>query len=263
MQLGADYYNCVPARSIAVGDLNALREEWKPARAADVYDRQAVPLTGEAPWISVHGVEETAVTDGHANATRGIIVHSWRAVLGGKPAAPHLATFCNEWGKGNHRTAVELSPPPDVKELLPGDFVEAEIEIVVFPADPSSYYGPDALLRQALEQSPNSWQVVHREAKGNQLQPTASVGNILHKYPLVAAVDKKQQATIQINGGLGHCPVTFTGLNAPKGHRITVDEKPITQWQTDWNPATKQWQITCNVPVGENQAKHISLQPAR
>ena len=263
MQLGADYYNCVPARSIAVGDLNALREEWKPSRAADVYDRQAVPLTGEAPWISVHGVEETAVTDGHANATRGIIVHSWRAVLGGKPAAPHLATFCNEWGKGNHRTAVELSPPPDVKELLPGDFVEAEIEIVVFPADPSSYYGPDALLRQAVEQSPNSWQVVHREAKGNQLQPTASVGNILHKYPLVVAVDKKQQATIQINGGLGHCPVTFTGLNAPKGHRITVDEKPITQWQTDWNPATKQWQITCNVPVGENQAKHISLQPAR
>ena len=150
-----------------------------------------------------------------------------------------------------------------MKELLPGDFVEAEIEIVVFPADPASYYGPDAALRQALEQSPNSWQAVHREAKGNHLQPTASTGKILHNYPVVVAVDEKQQATIQIKGGLGHCPVTFTGLTTPNGHRLTVDEKTISQWQTVWNPATKQWQITCNVPVGENQAKNISLQPAR
>jgi len=94
-----------------------------------------MPLAGEGAWVSAHGVER-AVLEGHAAATRGLIVRSWRAVLGGKPAAPHLATFCTEWGKNNHRTAVELAPPPGISELQPGDFVEAELELVISPPMP-------------------------------------------------------------------------------------------------------------------------------
>ena len=131
-QLGADYYNDTPARSVAIGSLIGLREEWQPIRAKEVYERRGVALAGEQPWISIHGIDRAAVNQGGAVASRGLIVRSWKAVLGGKPCPqPHASFFATEYGKGNFRTVVELSPPPDLPALQRGDFVEADIELVV------------------------------------------------------------------------------------------------------------------------------------
>ncbi|MEK0448546.1 MAG: hypothetical protein RL088_814 [Verrucomicrobiota bacterium] len=260
-QLGADFYNTVPARKIAVGNRDGPREEWEAPRAKDKYDRTSLPLTGDAPWVSVHGVEREAISKGNAAATRGIIIRGWRAVLGGKPAAPHLSTFCNEWGKGNHRTAVELATPPGLAELQPGDFVEAELELVVFPADAVAYYGPDVALKETLARDADTWRPVHREAAGNHLTPTAKLGTIAKPYPLVIAVNEAQRAQATVSGGIGHLPVTFTGLTAPRGHRILANGKPIANWQTDWNPATQRWQLTCNIPTSADSALEVSLEP--
>jgi hypothetical protein len=248
-QLGADFYNDVPARRVAIGDVTGLREEWEPLRAKDEVDRAALPLAGEGAWISVHGVERAVLKKGHAAATRGLIVRSWRAVLGGQPAAPHLATFCTEWGKNNHRTAVELAPPPGISELQPGDFVEAELELVVFPADAAAYYGPDAKLRDMLARDADTWRPVHREAHDNALKPIAKRGEIKKSYPLVVAVDEEQRAQVLVKGGLGHLPVTFTGLTSPGSHRVLVNGQPVTHWQTVWNSSEQRWQVTCNVPA--------------
>ena len=262
-QLGADFYNDVPARRVAIGDVTGLREEWEPRRAKDGYDRTALPLTGEGAWVSVHGVEREVLTKGHAAASRGLIVRSWHAVLGGKPAAPHLATYCTEWGKSNHRTAIELAPPPGISELQPGDFVEAELELVVFPADASAYYGPDAALRDILARDADTWRPVHREAAGNALKPQPQRGTIVKPYPLVIAVDDKQSARVKLDGGLGHLPVTFTGLTTPHGHRLLVNGKPLAHWQTDWNPLTLRWQITCNAAPMAGGIFEIELEHTR
>jgi hypothetical protein len=208
----------------------------------------------------VHGVEREALKKGHAMASRGLIVRSWRAVLGGKSAAPHVSTFCNEWGKGNHKTSVELSPPPGLTELQPGDFVEAELELVVFPADAAAYYGPDNALRDFLTREADTWRPVHREAKGNALQPIAKRGVITKSYPLVITADDEQHAQVTIKGGLGHVPVTFAGLKSPKGHRVLVDGQPVTHWQTDWNAVTQRWQIVCNMAAGEDREMKIVLE---
>ncbi|MBM4088939.1 MAG: hypothetical protein FJ276_05825 [Planctomycetes bacterium] len=258
-QLGADYYNATPARRVAVGDANGLREEWEPRRAKDEYDRIAMPLAGDAAWVSVHGLEDAALTQGNAAASRGLIVRSWRAVLGGKPASPHLSTFCTEWGQNNHRTSVELAPPPDVTELMPGDFVEAELELVVFPADAAAYYGPDAALRELLARYPDTWRPVHRETVGNAMKPTAQRGTIVKTYPLVIAVDEQQNAHVKLTGGLGHIPVTFTGLTDPRGHCLLANGKPLEHWQTDWNPATQRWQIVCNAASTEAAGLALEL----
>jgi hypothetical protein len=259
-QLGADFYNDVPARRVAIGDVTGLREEWEPRRAKDEYDRASLPFAGEGAWLSVHGVEREALKKGHAMASRGLIVRSWRAVLGGKSAAPHVSTFCNEWGKGNHKTSVELSPPPGLTELQPGDFVEAELELVVFPADAAAYYGPDNALRDFLTREADTWRPVHREAKGNALQPIAKRGVITKSYPLVITADDEQHAQVTIKGGLGHVPVTFAGLKSPKGHRVLVDGQPVTHWQTDWNAVTQRWQIVCNMAAGEDREMKIVLE---
>jgi hypothetical protein len=259
-QVGADFYNDVPARRVATGDVTGLREEWEPRRAKDEYDRTALPLTGEGAWLSVHGVERAVLKKGHAMASRGLIIRSWRAVIGGKPAAPHVSTFCTEWGKGNHKTAVELSPPPGLTELQPGDFVEAELELVVFPADAAAYYGPDNALRDFLTREADTWRPVHREAKGNPLQPIAKRGVITKSYPLVITADDEQHAQVTMKGGLGHVPVTFAGLKSPKGHRVLVDGQPVTHWQTDWNAVTQRWQVVCNVAAHEDREMEIVLE---
>ncbi len=248
-QLGADFYNDVPARRVAIGDVTGLREEWEPRRAKDVFDRPALPLAGDCGWVSVHGVDRAVLKKGQAAASRGLIVRSWRALLGGKPAAPHLATFCTEWGKSNNRTAVELAPPPGINELQPGDFVEAELELVVFPGDGAAYYGPDAKLRDMLARDADTWRPVYREVRSNNLKPQVQRGSLVKPYPLLIAVDEEQRAKASVQGGLGHLPVTFTDLKSPSGHRLLLNGKPLTYWQTDWDPAAQRWQVTCNVPL--------------
>jgi hypothetical protein len=262
-QLGADFYNDVPARRVAIGNLTGLGEEWEPRRAKDEYDRQAVPLSGVGAWVSVHGVERGVLQKGQATASRGFIVRSWRAVLGGKAAAPHLSTYCTEWGTNNHRTAIELVPPPGITELQPGDFVEAELELVVFAADAAAYYGPDAALRDLLTRDADTWRPVHREAAGNALQPQEQRGTIEKRYPLVVAVDDQQRARVSLQGGLGHLPVTFIGLTRPQGHRLLVNGKPAEHWQTDWNSATQRWQVTYNVASAIGGSLELELENAR
>lgn len=246
-QLGADFYNDVPARRVAVGDLKGVREEWEPRRANGAYDRVAMPLAGDSPWVSVHGVERAALKKGQAAASRGVIVRSWRAVLAGRPAGPHASFFCTEWGKGNHRTVVELAPPPGITELHAGDFVEAELELVVFPMDAAAYYGPDTAFRESLARDTDTWRLAHREAAGNALKAVAERGTVIKSYPLVVAVDATHGAKVKVEGGLGQIPVTFTGLTQPRGHRLRANGRTVEHWQTDWNPATQRWQVICNV----------------
>jgi hypothetical protein len=172
---------------------------------------------------------------------------------------PHASFFCTEQHRGNHRTVVELAPPPSLKELRPGDFVEADLELVVFPADAAAYYGPDKMFREALARDADSWRLVQREAAGNALKLQAERGAIVKPYPLVVSVDERQCAELTVEGGVGHVPVTVTGLSQPRGYRLLVDDKTVEHWQTDWNPATQRWQMTFNIASTTNRSYHLEF----
>ena len=266
-QLGADFYNDTPARRVAIGNVNGLREEWAPIQAKDVYDRRSVSLAGDAPWISIHGVERGAVNKGGAVASRGLIVRSWKAVLGGKPChQPYASFYATEWGKGNFRTVIELSPPPNLGTLQRGDFVEADVELVVFPADARAYYGPNADFKNVLEQDADTWRLVQREAVGNALRITASKGKVERSYPLSVTVDRKDRAACDIAGGIGYLPVTFSGLSDYRGYELLVDGHPLNQaihgndfWQTDYDPARRQWRITYNILCDGQHPSRVEL----
>ena len=267
-QLGSDFYNDDPSRRVAIGDANGLGEEWEPKRAKDVYDRSAVPMTGAQPWLSIHGLGGETLHPGSAAASRGLIVRAWRAVLGGKPAPqPHASFFCTEWGNGDYRTVVELAPPPGIKELLPGDFVEADLELIVFPATAAAYYGPDKVFQEALVHDADTWRLVQREAAGNASKTQARRGRVLNAYPLVVAVDARQHAEVTFQGGLGYVPVTFTGLASPDGYALFVDDQRLNQsvhgndfWQTDYDPATQRWQQTFNIAFSTSPPHRVRLE---
>jgi hypothetical protein len=249
-QLGADFYNDTPAQKIAIGDENGMREEWTSPDKSGGYDRVAIPMTGTQPWLSIHGVKLADLRPGRAAASRGLIVRSWRAVLGGKSVGPHLSTFCSEWGAGNHRTALELSPPPGLRELQAGDFVEAEIELVVFPSDALAYYGPDQAFLSMLQSDANTWRPVQREAHRRAFAAKVVKGERIKGEILTIAVDAAQQARVELSGGFGHLPVRLVGLKTPDRHQLRVNDEPLDDWQTEWIAENKTWQICANISMG-------------
>jgi hypothetical protein len=163
---------------------------------------------------------------------------------------------------------IELSPPPEVTALLPGDYVEAEVEIVVFPADAKSYYGPNEPFREVLARDADTWRLVQREAAGNALQVDVRHGAATHTFPLVLAVDASEHVEADLHGGVGWLPVTFTGLASHRGYGLRVDGRPFSQaihgndyWQTDYDPSTTRWSQTFNLPRNDRQPLRIEFGP--
>jgi hypothetical protein len=255
-QVGADYYNDIPARLIAIGNSGGLCEEWAPPTGSNVYQHRSIPLRGCNPWISIHGTESAKITPGHAAASRGLIVRSWNAVLEGrKSTVPYISVFATEIAKGFHRTVLELSPPDGVTQLLPGDFVDAELELVVTPSEIESYYGPNELFREALKRGSNTWALTQREATGNALDVSVDTGCLQHRYPLSIRTDASNRATASFYGGVGFVPVSFTGLAAHRAFELQTNGVPLNQaihgndfWQTDYDPEKREWSITYNIP---------------
>ncbi len=254
-QIGADQYNEAVYDKMALGNLGGMLEEWRIEKGTQQYERVGLRSPGPVAWFSMHASQPNAY-ENRKWASRGVIVRSWKARLGGKDVAtPYYSVY------GAPPSAdVELSPPADVHALQPGDFVEAEVEYVMLPLSAAEYYGPNANLSAALQTGADTWKMVLREAVGNNLKVEARAGRVVQGFPIVVAVDEHQAADFTVTGGLGYAPMTFAGLKQPAGYQLwqTVDGKrsKVDQsvhgrdfWQTDYDPATKTYRQTYNVPL--------------
>jgi hypothetical protein len=228
--------------------------------------RRAVRLPGDQPWVSIHGVNHAALRPGNAAASRGLIIRSWQSTLGGKPSAlPHLSTIGTEIAKGSLTTALELSVPPHVTELRSGDFVEADLELVMFPAKAADYWGPDGRFRDALTRDADTWRLVHAEAAQNVVAVENVTGVVEERTPLRVRVDAGGRARLTVRGGRGFVPVTFTGIGSSREFGFNFDGAPLNQgvhgrdyWQADYEEATRSYALTFNVPLDE-QAHTMEL----
>jgi len=276
-QVGSDGYHWHQYQTMARGNEAGLTEEWQPQRGGGHYLRTGMDCPGRAPWFSLHqalpGSPGEPATGGWAN--RGLVIRSWKARLGAKEVPPYASVFgtqANNLPSAN----LELSAPPDVKELLPGDFVDAEVELVIMPLAADDYYGPNENLRAALAAGGNTWRPIQREALGNDLKIRLSAGTLARRYPVVVGVDEKQSADLEITGGVGYVPITFTGLNhaKPRAVLLTVDgkESSLNQavygndfWQTDFDAALGTWSQTYNInldsPGDRPRAVRVRLAP--
>ena len=277
-QVGADRYNPHQFDTLARGNEKGLIEQWRPPRGEKPnrrnwhmpgrYGRTGIACPGRIPWFSLHDAisKDTA---GGAWANRGLVIRTWKARLGGKDVpAPTAAVF--QTFNGPPSNALELTAPPGIEKLLPGDFVECELELLVIPMKASDYYGPNENLRKSLQTTANTWKPVFRQAVGNDLKISAGRGEVLHTYPIVVAVDAKQSAEVTVTGGLGYVPITFTGLKDYRGYRLTRREAGAKgdsrgqalvlrspqgeggcppYWQMEHDPGTNTWGRTYNVSL--------------
>jgi len=272
-QLGADEYLWHPFRKIARGNEKGLIEEWEPKLGGRQYHRTGIPCEGEVPWFSLHEAENPKNQPGPW-ANRGLVVRSWKARLGGRETPPFASVYGTQSGIAS--ASLELSPPPGLLELRPGDFVEAEVELVVVPTCADDYYGPNEGLRAALKAGGNTWRPVFREAVGNHLEATAARGKVLRRYPVVVEVGRDQVAEIEVAGGVGYVPITFAGLSTYRGYELLEEVAGVRRrvdqsvhgsdfWQTDYDPASRSWRITYNVlldrPGEQRQAARFIFGP--
>jgi hypothetical protein len=252
-QLGADNYNDHTFSTIARGNSEGLLEEWQTERGGKAYLRSGIECAGDAPWFSLHGGERNVHHPKGAWANRGLVIRSWKARIAGEDCpTPFAAVFGTE--NGPPSANIELVPPPGCTQLKKGDFIEAEVELLVVPMDAADYYGPNEAIREDLQANANTWLPVHRLASGNDLELSVEQGTLQRRYPPVIQVDAKDRATFEIRGGVGYIPIRIEGLRDYKGYTLQHDGAPIDQqhhgndfWQTDRDPVTRAWAFTYNV----------------
>ncbi len=259
-QLGADGYNDHQFDLMARGNAEAgLLEEWQPERGGLRYHRAGMLCDGPVPWFSLHGGRRNEAHPRGAWANRGLIIRSWRARLGGRDVpSPFASSYGTE--NGVPSANVELSPPPGCTELEAGDFVEAELELVVIPLNAGDYYGPNENLRAHLAEHANTWCPVWRQARGNDLRVSAARGTLKQHYPVVVEVDNTGAADVEVLGGIGYVPFTFAGVRDPKhpalweirdGRKMVIDQSVHGRdfWQADYDPVGGAWAITYNISL--------------
>ncbi|MBI1784289.1 hypothetical protein HYR69_04020, partial [Candidatus Sumerlaeota bacterium] len=264
-QLAADRYNENIFRKITRGDLAGEKETWEPETGGEKYSRRSLPLTGDSPWFALYEASKPPnikPEDTGAWANRGLIVRSWKAKIRGADC-PH--PFYSIYGTGNGAFAsalVELSPPPDTPSLLPGDYVEAEIEMLILPQRAQDYYGPNKLLVSALEAHPDHWNLVLREAAGSKIDLSCEAGIVEETLPIRIRAKDGRLARFRLKGGIGYTPITISGASRSGPFDLLIKnqagEEKIDQsdlgndwWQADYNPDAKDWALTFTLPLDE------------
>ena len=265
-QIGADTYSYTGERKMAVGNETGLLKEWNTQWGGDTYRAAPMECVGRVPWVSLHeAASRMKPREAGAWANRGIVIRSWQARLGGKEAGPWLAERGAKVG-GLDTSTADIVPPPGITCLVPGDFVEATFEHIIMPQFAKDYYGPNEELRSALKEGENTWRMIRREAIGNDRRVVMRTGTLTSVYPSIGVRASKDCAELTVTGGLGYVPVTFTGLTMPCDYGLSLDGQPVDQsvhgndfWQTDYDAATRQWQLTFNIPFSSGKSHTVRL----
>jgi hypothetical protein len=257
LQIAADNYSDGIVNRMAIGNAAGMTDEWTPAKGGLSYSRSRQPLPGHHPWISMHEMTPPSGTVG-AYGNRAMLVRSWDARIQGNPSTtPYYSVYGSQ--NGLNSAIAELSLPPGVNNLQPGDYVDAWVTHIIMPQFAADYYGPNVNMEAALNAPgfENSWRLLHREAQKNDVDVAATIGVVEREYPpRITAVGDEAEFTI--TGGLAYVPLSIRGLTAytePLLYEkvgsswVLIDQSNHGNdfWQMDYEPSSQTWEVTYNV----------------
>lgn len=267
-QVGADFYNFTREKRFVLGDVSGKIEAYTMTPGGNVYHGERVIMSGEIPWVSLEGGTDPKGQNPGAWADRGIVVREWKAVLGGKKAAPCFSQRGVTRGRSSEYATIDLVPPAGVTRFEKGDFVEAVLEYVVMPQNADDYYGPNEALRSALKRDAGSWKMMFREVSENARVVTMKKGTFLRTFPDVRVKSVNDGADFELKAGLGYVPVTVTGLKGAVGYELLINGEKLDQavhgndfWQTDYDVQSGTWSRTYNVPMDGVEKAQVTLRP--
>jgi hypothetical protein len=252
-QQAGDSYHYNQGDTLAWGNAGKAEpiRQWTASGNPGEAVGQAIELTGKSPWASI---TNAPTEKGYLAANHGFILRSWSARIAGRKDSP---AFLQERRVTATTSVLELVPPPGVKALKAGDFVDASLVRVYLPRSADAYAGPDESFRAALRQYDNDPRMILREAAGNHPDFRATLGKLVATQPLEIRA-KGNRAGFIVRGGVGALPVTFSGLS---GYRAPVLEQRVGEewrrvdqsvhgndfWQCDFRPESDDWSITYTI----------------
>lgn len=259
-QMGNEYYNSTDPAGLAVGNLDGLqREEAIEEIAPWSFVFESHRADGDRPWVSLHGLERDDDSR-YGQATRGMIIRSWDARLGGEPADPHWQFFGTEWNRGK-RVSVFLGAPPEVSTLKAGDYVDCVVEWVVLPITADLYYGPDERFRTLLEEHANSWEPVWRAATDFDPVLVSADGQEYRGIPLnIDFPEDTDELLFTVRNPQGVIPLRINNLRRPTGLLLEWAKadggfeaySPDTQgrafWEVNYQPGPGRYEMVLSLP---------------
>lgn len=263
-QAAAASYHQVKSHTLAWGDEEGLKSEWKSTIGENPgYITERTRIEGKLPWFSFTDSENAYKPQGDKflSANRGFVIRSWKARINGKDnVLPWFAEYNTAGGNyGDPSSIINILPPKGCTSFKAGDYIEAEIDLFILPREAGEYYGPNRNLLVALSEKANTWKMVYREAVGNNLAVDVSRGTLLDDRPVKIKAEG-DKALFSIAGGLGHVPLTISHLSTYRNPELyrnvknrwrKVDQKVHGNdfWQTDYDAETGTWDITYNVDL--------------
>jgi hypothetical protein len=222
--------------------------------------KEQVVLNGQGPWWVAFPGSFLVRAKELGTGSRALIIRSYKAVLGGKTYDNPVVSFPVHWvdkAKQLVGLNLEMVTPKGLSHFMPGDTVEMDIEWITIPRIADDYYGPNESFRAHLQQNPESWKTVYREAIGNDLKVTVKGGKLIHRYPIIVAANEPE-VEVTIKGGVGVVPIRFEGLRSATGdalyrlqggQRIPVDQSVHGNdfWQTDYDADSRTYKLSFNL----------------
>jgi hypothetical protein len=271
IQFAAADYHFVKSKVLAWGNETGLKKEWNSTETeTPQYITEKTPAQGRVIWFAFNESEFTneRIKSQYKVANRGFVVRKWKARINGQEnVQPWFAEYYTSGGRfGGPSGIINITPPADCKSFRKGDFIDAEVELFIIPSKADDYYGPNKNFANALLENANSWEMVYREAIGNDLDVVVTNGGtVIRNYP-VQIVSESNTVNFSITGGRGYVPITITNVNSylnpallqkVNGKWEKIDQAVYGNdfWQTEYNASNGTWDITYNINLDSSDDK--------
>lgn len=243
---------------IVVGNAGGTLQEFDTkGKEPGTFLVEKMTLTGPGPWwVACPGMRLMGWSKAHG--TRALVIQKYAVTRRGRTYAhPSVSLFVAGKHPDNDYPAIDLlvDLPKSAGQVLErGSRVAIELYSMVVPHVADDYYGPNEALRKHMEEHPDSWETVRREAKGNDLkvEVTAGAAEVKKAYPLLieAATSPdggggaSSEIRLEITGGIGAVPVRFDGLESPEYRLLRAVPPSGEGGEESLVPADDSFQVT-------------------
>lgn len=275
-QFGTDYYASGQSLSVKYGrgdHVNENTQQLRPLQSTQKIKTASAPWLGNAPWALLPAeLNPKNLRTGYGN--RAAILRDFSATIGGETRSnawlhSYEVSSSSEAGNVN----IELGIDPQIKQLMPGDTINATIEVLTLPASADYYVGNDAITQKIINAANGIQALTINEAVNNQVTIIKADGTKLNStLPEITYADAKQG--FSVSGGQGWYPIKITGLPQPSSvywaEAINAAYVPLgkrfaeeVEGQWNWQPDSHTWNsiLSLRSLPDNNSARRLKLMP--
>ena len=173
-------------------------------------------IEGSGPWWFGFPGQRQMNDRKWGKGWRGIVIRNFSASFGNQHYVNPFFSLSNQRPKGDANIKFRIQAPSTVKQFVKGDCISFDLEVLTFPPNSKSYYGPNESFREHLNLYPSSWRSIQREVVGNTFSIKMHHGTrsrVLLKCPiLIIGVAREEDVIFTIKGGIGAMATQFCGL---------------------------------------------------